>query len=59
MTLDDLLDHQPPDVRAEIEAITTQAGTWDADWAVLLAARAHVHADSAEKALTIWNTRAK
>jgi len=38
MTLDELLDQQPPDVRAEIEAITSDAGTWDADWEVLLAA---------------------
>jgi len=38
MTIDQLLDAQSPDVRAEIEAITREAGTWDADWQVLLAA---------------------
>lgn len=37
MTLDDLLEEQTPQVRTEIEAIAAEAGTWEADWQVLLA----------------------
>lgn len=37
-TIDECLERVPPNVRLAIEQVAERAGTYDADWSVLLAA---------------------